>query len=669
MGTTETPIVTFYSYKGGVGRSMAVANVAYLLAYKYGYRVLVIDWDLEAPGIHRFFDVPQSEVRTGLINLLCDYKELLKGDPTAIPSEKLFVLKNYVTPVLSPDVHVPNENGRISILCAGRQDKEYARKVNEFNWEDFYANWNGFGFMEYLKKELQENDDIDIVLLDSRTGITDIGGICTLQMPDLVVMLFALNEQNIDGIQTVIEGVLSQATEATGRSVPPKLLLRPARVEKYLEQDQKNFWENQAAERLKHYLPPSERRSALKFFKKRGIPYIGGYGFGETPLAVEKDPDADLGESLEDLTRTILVETGLGTIEQFGQTETVAPDVSAANATSFAHDVIGPSDKGDYQIAPLTHAAEFESKAPEFAAILKTSRVGFAAKDYEDKDQKAMEAKEEFNRIFSRSNLAVFLTSLMIVLFLAVGILNPGQKILFLIFGLLSFMSGSIASYYLNVLKQGKLLDNWMSSRARAETARLNYFLTVAKTPNAGGGNTIELIKLEYFRRFQLDVQLNFYGGASKRHLIEARKTLSWSSFAVAGAGTITALAAFSSAFFDLRFAAVAALGTLFAALNTYVTTRQDVFQNQRNADTYARTEEALIEIYKRIDDVRVAVFADGPKPLLNFIDAVNEQLLVEHKQWLDLETDAENAFTKLQESLNQTLKRLPSSQTAKGGS
>src|SRR5512134_20337 len=47
-------VYTFYSYKGGVGRSMALANVAALLA-KWGRRVLVVDWDLEAPGLERYF--------------------------------------------------------------------------------------------------------------------------------------------------------------------------------------------------------------------------------------------------------------------------------------------------------------------------------------------------------------------------------------------------------------------------------------------------------------------------------------------------------------------------------------------------------------------------------------------------------------------------------------
>ena len=41
-------VVTFYSYKGGTGRTMALANVAWILAAN-GNRVLVVDWDLESP--------------------------------------------------------------------------------------------------------------------------------------------------------------------------------------------------------------------------------------------------------------------------------------------------------------------------------------------------------------------------------------------------------------------------------------------------------------------------------------------------------------------------------------------------------------------------------------------------------------------------------------------
>ena len=50
----ERQIVTFYAYKGGSGRTMALANVAWILAAN-GKRVLAVDWDLEAPGLPRFF--------------------------------------------------------------------------------------------------------------------------------------------------------------------------------------------------------------------------------------------------------------------------------------------------------------------------------------------------------------------------------------------------------------------------------------------------------------------------------------------------------------------------------------------------------------------------------------------------------------------------------------
>src|SRR5262245_53539508 len=47
-------IITFYSFKGGVGRTMALANVAWILA-STGRKVLAVDWDLESPGLHRYF--------------------------------------------------------------------------------------------------------------------------------------------------------------------------------------------------------------------------------------------------------------------------------------------------------------------------------------------------------------------------------------------------------------------------------------------------------------------------------------------------------------------------------------------------------------------------------------------------------------------------------------
>ena len=69
-------IVTFYSFKGGTGRTMALANVAWILASN-GLKVLVVDWDLDSPGLHRYFHPFLAPAKvaatTGIIELITEY--------------------------------------------------------------------------------------------------------------------------------------------------------------------------------------------------------------------------------------------------------------------------------------------------------------------------------------------------------------------------------------------------------------------------------------------------------------------------------------------------------------------------------------------------------------------------------------------------------------------
>lgn len=77
MTRREGQVVTFYSYKGGTGRTMALANVAWILAAN-GKRVLAVDWDLESPGLSRFFapfiDRDALESTGGVIDLIREYE-------------------------------------------------------------------------------------------------------------------------------------------------------------------------------------------------------------------------------------------------------------------------------------------------------------------------------------------------------------------------------------------------------------------------------------------------------------------------------------------------------------------------------------------------------------------------------------------------------------------
>jgi tetratricopeptide (TPR) repeat protein/MinD-like ATPase involved in chromosome partitioning or flagellar assembly len=172
--------VTFYSFKGGVGRTLALMNTAYRLSQQ-GKSVFILDFDLEAPGVDVFFTSKQSPA--GLLDCIAQYAESGSVPP----------LQEFVS-------DIPwNNPGKVVCMSAGRRGQNYQSLLAKLNWKEFYARHEGFYFVENLKAAIQVNFKPDYVLVDSRTGLTDISGICTLQLPDLVVLLFGLNEQNLIG--------------------------------------------------------------------------------------------------------------------------------------------------------------------------------------------------------------------------------------------------------------------------------------------------------------------------------------------------------------------------------------------------------------------------------------------------------------------------------------
>lgn len=188
--------ITFYSYKGGVGRSMALANVAANLATE-GRKVVMIDFDLEAPGLDSFeeFDIPPG--KPGLVEYVCDYLE--HGRPSPI--------SNFVHEIVPRDsansAKEKKIDGKLWLVSSGAKDESYNQKRLSINWADLYESHSGAEFFENFKADIEQTYAPDYVLIDSRTGLTDVGGVCTLHLPDLVVLLFALNEQNLQGIASV----------------------------------------------------------------------------------------------------------------------------------------------------------------------------------------------------------------------------------------------------------------------------------------------------------------------------------------------------------------------------------------------------------------------------------------------------------------------------------
>jgi MinD-like ATPase involved in chromosome partitioning or flagellar assembly len=248
-------VITFYSYKGGSGRTQALANIAFLLAAQ-GYAVCAIDWDLEAPGMHRYFHPfladPHLKLTSGLMDYLWDLSAIALTPTSKEPDDSELDIRDYL---VSVDWDF-DEPGRLDILPAGRQDDDYPRKAMSFQWEAFYERMGGGKALEAARETLVS--EYDYVLIDSRTGVSDTSGICTIQLPDRLVACYTLNRQSIDGVANVLDVVRDRRRDRHLQIFPLEMrvetsekhkleaarrVARP-RFEKYLEVPARSYWED-----------------------------------------------------------------------------------------------------------------------------------------------------------------------------------------------------------------------------------------------------------------------------------------------------------------------------------------------------------------------------------------------------------------------------------------
>lgn len=271
--TTGT-VITFYSYKGGVGRSFTLANVAVLLA-RWGYRVLTIDWDLEAPGLHHYFEpVLPRPPEGGVIDLAHDF------------------LAGATTPAAHA-VELDVEGGALALLAAGRADESYMGRMQRIDWADLYR--RGFAtFLETCRKEWTSN--YDFVLIDSRTGISDIGGICTAHLPDRLVVVFTANDQNLRDVVDVARRA-DRARDGLPYDRPRHLVLPVlSRLDNRVEYERAEAWQRKCAEVVaplfRNWLAKTVPEELM--LRHLTVPYVSYWSFGEQlPVREELVPSAD----------------------------------------------------------------------------------------------------------------------------------------------------------------------------------------------------------------------------------------------------------------------------------------------------------------------------------------------------------------------------------------
>ncbi len=104
-------------------------------------------------------------------------------------------------------------------MPAGRRDATYQSALAKIDWIKLYRDEDGFLLLEDTKAQWEQEYKPDYVLIDSRTGHTDVEGICTRQLPDAVVVLFFPNEQNLVGLKDVCRRIRAEETSGLEKDI------------------------------------------------------------------------------------------------------------------------------------------------------------------------------------------------------------------------------------------------------------------------------------------------------------------------------------------------------------------------------------------------------------------------------------------------------------------
>lgn len=187
------PRIVFFSIKGGVGRSTALAATAWHLA-QTGRRVLVLDLDLESPGLSSALLPLERQPMYGITDWLVE--DLVDNGDAVFDSM-------VATSNLSHD-------GEIHVVPAhGADHGEYIAKLGRVWMPKLQADgaremWSAR--LGRLLQALEVRVQPDVVLIDSRSGIDEIASACITDLGANLILLFALEgEQTWNGYRMLFE--------------------------------------------------------------------------------------------------------------------------------------------------------------------------------------------------------------------------------------------------------------------------------------------------------------------------------------------------------------------------------------------------------------------------------------------------------------------------------
>lgn len=191
-------VVSFYSFKGGVGRTTTMGCVAARLATVRSLRVVAVDLDLEAPGTGQFLGARGD---LGVADHILSH--LATGDVGEVAPE--------------PVDGFPG----LWVVPAGVLGPGYLEKLARL---DFLAVADGARTspteeaLRNLLRGVAAAVSPDVILLDSRAGLHDLGGLALHRLSHADVLVARANAQAREGMKIVL-GAIRRLRPANERDV------------------------------------------------------------------------------------------------------------------------------------------------------------------------------------------------------------------------------------------------------------------------------------------------------------------------------------------------------------------------------------------------------------------------------------------------------------------
>lgn len=198
---SKIPISCFYSFKGGLGRTTALVLTGIALA-RQGRRVALIDFDLEAPGLAHVFSQEFEDIKKfrGVLDYLVDLSSL---------KEKSQIdFNDYYYSITRQDI-VGTNGGELFVFPAGQSSEDENLYMSKFSKLNSIFKPDNTSLIDIFLGEVENILFPDAILIDTRTGLNDWGGLFLSRYAKNAFLFFYGTSQNMFGLETLLPSLKS----------------------------------------------------------------------------------------------------------------------------------------------------------------------------------------------------------------------------------------------------------------------------------------------------------------------------------------------------------------------------------------------------------------------------------------------------------------------------